>query len=301
MQKTFVQKYGYLKYMFYVLPGLIGLYIFAVYPNLQVFPLSFYKWNGVSKTKTFVGWQNISTTFNSPYFKQSLLNTISYILFLFVVQSIVALLLALILKKNTVHNKFFRTLFFFPLVLSTVMVGLTWGYMYDPNIGLINQILTKIGFSNFSSFAWVTDAHPIRATFFIVVIHIWHNIGYPITLLTAGLLTIPNDLYEAADIEGATARQVFTSVTMPLLLPTFSRITLLTVATGAMAFDYVFLMGSSALIAAKYDTLAVGIYKDLAGTNLGMSASKGVMLGVILFVVFMVQYVVTKKIENSIS
>lgn len=298
MHNSFIRKYGYLRYLLYILPSLIAFFIFGIYPNLQVFPLAFYKWNGVSKTKTFVGWQNFTSGFSDPNFTQVLLNTIFYVLFLFLVQTVVSIVLAITLKKNTTHNKYFRTLFFLPLVFSTVMVGLTWGYMYDPNLGVLNQLLVKIDLKNFDGFDWLID--PTRAIFSIVLVHIWHNIGYPITILTAGLQTIPETLYEAANVEGANSAQSFSFITLPLLLPTLLRITLLTFATGAMAFDYVFIIGSTGA-ATRFDTLAVSMYRGLTGQNLGAPATMGVILGILLFMVFMVQYVITKKVEDAIN
>lgn len=226
------------------------------------------------------------------------MNTLNYILFLFVIQTTLSILLALILKKNTVHNKFYRTFFFLPLVFSSVMVGLTWSYMYDPNLGILNQILNLLGMHGFNGFDWLGTS--TRGVLCIVIVHIWANIGYPITIITAGLLTIPETLYEAAEVEGATPLQVFKRITFPLLLPTLLRITLLTFSTGAMAFDYVLLLGSAAL-PSPFDTWAVSMYKGIAGTNLGISATTGVMLGVILMFVFLVQFIVTKKVEDSIN
>ena len=299
MLKSLVQKYRHYKYLLLILPGVIVWFVLAIYPNLEVFPLSLYRWNGISQTKTYVGLQNFNTITSDPNLRKGFINTILYVLFLFVIQSVIAVLLSVILRENTTHNKFFRTLFFLPLVFSSVMVGLTWGYMYDPNLGVLNQLLVKLGLQDFNGFNWLGE--PVRAILCIVLVHIWANIGYPITIITAGLQTIPETLYEAADVEGTNALQSFIYVTFPLLLPTLLRITLLTIITGAMAFDYVFLMGSTTGVASPFDTWSVYIYKGLQGQNLGLPAASGVLLGIILFIIFMIQYTVTRKVEDSVN
>jgi ABC-type sugar transport system permease subunit len=281
-----------------MLPILIVWFTLTVYPNLEVIPLSFYKWNGISKDKPFVGFQNYETIISNPDFSRELLNTLLYILFLFVIQTVLALLFALILKNNTIHNKLFRTFFFLPLVFSSVMVGLTWSYMYDPNLGILNQLFSSVGLEVFNNFNWLGNSN--RAVLCIVLVHIWANIGYPLTILIAGLQTIPASLYEAASVEGASASRTFFGITLPLLLPTLLRVTLLTLSTGAMAFDYVLLLGSARQTTA-FDTWSVGIYKALLFPNQGLPAAKGVMLGIVMFFIFMMQYVVTKKVEDSIN
>lgn len=299
MQKSLIARYGYLKYFFLILPSLIAFFVLGVYPNLQVFSLAFYRWNGVSKRKIFVGLQNFETFLNDPLFLQGLMNTVNYVLFLFLIQTVISVALAVILRKNSTHNKFFRTFFFLPLVFSSVMVGLTWGYMYDPNLGILNNLFSAIGFKGMEGFNWLGE--PTRAILCIVLVHIWANIGYPLTIITAGLQTIPDTLYEAAEVEGANPFQTFTGVTLPLLMPTLLRITLLTITTGAMAFDYVFLMGSSTGVAAPFNTWSVSIYQGLRGNNWGIPSAQSVVLALILFAIFMVQYVVTKRVEDSIN
>ena len=298
MKNSFLYKYRYYKYLLFILPGFIIWFVLAVYPNIEVFPLSLYRWNGISKAKIYLGLQNFDTVLSNPNFKISFINTVFYVIFLFVIQTIIAVLLSIILKENTAHNRFFRTLFFLPLVFSSVMVGLTWGYMYDPNLGVLNQLLPKLGLQGFNNFNWLGE--PVRAIFFIVLVHIWASIGFPITIITAGLQTIPETLYEAINVEGASSMQTFSYLTFPLLLPTLLRVTLLTVISGAKAFDYVFLMGST-LSDSPFDTWSVYIYRSLQNQNLGLPAAIGVLLGIILFVIFLIQYVITKRVEESVN
>lgn len=295
---TFKKKYGHFKYLLFIMPSLIGFYIFAIHPNLAVYPLSFHKWNGISPNKLWVGWQNYQVIVADPNFWRGVSNTVLYILFLLGIQTVLALLLAVILRKSTRHNYFFRTFFFLPMVLSSVTVGLTWSYMYDANLGILNELFVWLGADGMKGFNWV-GLDRIRSLASIVFIHIWHNMGYPITILTASLVSIPETLYEAAAVEGANPVQVFFRVTLPLILPGVSTILLLTTITGAQAFDYVFLMAGQGQ-AAIYETFSVGIYRDLMqNPNLGIPAAKGIMLGVVVAIVVVIQFRFSRKIEQS--
>ena len=291
-------KYSYVKYLAILIPVMAAWFVLIILPNLQIFVLAFQKWNGFSKVRKPIGWQNFQVVLGDPNFTSDLVNTILYVLFLFAVQTVLSLCLALVLRRNTAQNHFFRTFFFLPLVFSSVMVGLTWSYMYDANLGIINQLLCAAGLTGFKNFNWMGD--PTRGVFAVVMVHIWANVGYPLTILTAGLSTIPETLYEAAEVEGAKPRQSLRHITLPLLMPTILRLTLLTFSTGAMAFDYVLLLGAPGM-RAPFDTLSVGIYKGLTSTNLGLPAVKGVVLGIILMVVFLIQFVITRRVEDSIN
>ena len=289
-----------LKYVFLVVPTLTIWFTLNIFPQLGVYRLAFFKWNGFSKIQTFVGWQNFQTVFNDPYTIRYISNTLLYILFLFTIQTFLAISFALILKRNTIPNRMFRTFFFLPMVFSSVMVGLTWGYMYDANLGILNNLFVAAGNKGFAGFDWL--GQPSRAVYFIVMVHIWANIGFPLTILTAGLHTIPETLYEAATIDGATANQSFWGITIPLLLPTLLRISLLTLTTGAMAFDYIQIFGASASsdIRNPFDTIAVITYRTTQrATNFGISAVYSVFLALILLVFFAAQYFAQKKAEEN--
>lgn len=296
MESSLIKKYKHFKFLLYILPAVLVWFILGLLPNLQIFYLAFFKWNGISKVKQYVGLDNFKLLLSDPNLMKVIYNTGFYILFLMVIQTVFAVLLALILKKSTAHNNFFRTLIFSPIVLSTIMVGMTWGYMYDPNLGIINSLLNAIGLQSLQTNWLAVSGLSILC---IVLVHIWHNIGIPLTLVLAGIQTIPNEIYESASVEGANARRVFFSITLPLLMPTLMRVLLLTIISGSLAFDYVYTMGSS-LVANEYDTLAVYMYRSVSsGGNVGRPSAVGVILALFIFIIFIIQYSVTKKVEDS--
>ena len=290
------------KYLLYVIPVTLIWVLFSLWPNILMFITGFFKWNGISPQKTFVGLQNFRDAFLDPHLKMVILNTFIYIFALLVLQTVIALGLTLVLHKNTRTNNFFRTLFFSPLVLSGAVVGLTWGYMYDTNLGMINSLLGAMGLQNFQQ-NWLGLAGV--SVLCVVLVHIWQNLGYPLTMMLAGINNIPQNLYEVAQVEGAGPFQTFRHVTLPLLMPTLLRIMLLTITTGALAFDYIFVLtsqGGSYSGSSPIDTLSVYIYRNLTATsNIGKPAALGVLLSVVLFFVYFVQDFVTRRVEDRIQ
>lgn len=275
-------------------------FVFGLLPNVHLFYVAFFNWNGVSKVKIFTGLQNFKDVLNDIQIPRVVMNTVLYVLFLLVIQTVFALILAFALRKNTRKNIFFRTLFFLPLVLSTTVVGLTWGYMYDANLGMINTLLESVGLKSLQQ-NWLGVV--VLSVFCVVMVHIWQNIGYPLTMLLAGMTGISRTLSEAASVEGASEGQIFFHITMPLLLPTLMRIILLTIVTGAIAFDYVFILsgGGSSTNAQPFDTIAAYMWRNIFSTyNYGKPAAISVFLSLTIFIVYIIQFFVTKRIEESL-
>ena len=293
-----LRKKRHLRYLFYAMPILIFWFVMTIYPNLKIMPLSFFEWSPLNDHKEFVGLYNFKVLFTYQWktTKKYIFNTLLYVFYLFGVQTVLALALALSLKKNRLSDRFFRALFFLPMVLSTTMVSLTWSYMYDPNLGIINNALGALKVNGFPGHNFFKpDAMALLA---IVLVHIWANIGYPITILTSGLQSIPKELYDAATIDGAKRMQIFRKITFPLLLPTLLRNTLLTITTGSMAIDYILMMGSR-MVPMSYDTWSVNIYKSITmDTTYGMVSARSTVLFLLLLAVCLVQYLVTKRVED---
>lgn len=300
MKKNFFERYGVYKRLFYIVPLVVFWFVFGLLPNVHLFYVAFFNWNGVSKVKIFTGLQNFKDVLNDIQIPRVVMNTILYVLFLLVIQTVFALILAFALRKNTRKNIFFRTLFFLPLVLSTTVVGLTWGYMYDANLGMINALLELMGLKSLQQ-NWLGVV--VLSVFCVVMVHIWQNIGYPLTMLLAGMTGISRTLSEAASVEGASEGQIFFHITLPLLAPTLMRIILLTIVTGAVAFDYVFILsgGGSSTNAQPFDTIAAYMWRNIFSTyNYGKPAAISVFLSLTIFIVYIIQFFVTKRIEESL-
>ncbi len=288
------------KYVLILLPLIIAYVVVVYYPRLSIFPLSFYKWNPLSTAKKFVGWHNYQMMF-SVELEDTLAyigNTVVYVLGLLIIQTVVSMILALALQKNTKKNKFFRVFIFLPMVFSTTMVSLTWQFMYDPNLGVINNILGGLGVEGFPG-KYLFENNT-TAVLLIVIVHIWANMGYPLMMFTSGLNTIAEDYQEAARLDGASNWVIFRKITLPLMLPTILRISLMTIITGAMASDYIVMMGSMGSYM-EYDTWAAVLYKKtLNSMDYGWVSAAAVMMFIIMAVLTVIQFLALRKVENSV-
>ena len=288
------------KHVIYITPILIWWFIIAIYPRLEIFPMSLYEWNPVTNHKEFVGlyYFKLMFTRSLDYTLRDTWNTCMYVFYLFIIQTTLAFIISLALQKSTKHNNFFRALFFLPLVFSTSMVSLTWSYMYDPNVGIINNFLAIFQPDKYPGFSYFTENW--MAILVVVIVHIWANIGYTITILTSGLNTISEDLGEAAQVDGANRWQTFWHITVPLMLPTILRNTLLTISTGATTSDYQFLLGNRGQIV-EYDTWATLLYKNLTmATDYGPVCAMSVVFFVVLSVLAIIQFVAMRKVEDKV-
>ena len=287
------------KYVLVMIPSLFLFTLFNIYPNLSVFPLSLYDWSPIRVSKEYVSLRNFKMLFliNQDQTMRLIVNTIIYVLALFLIQTILSLILALALEKNTKLNGFFRTYFFLPKVFSTAMVGLTWQFMYDPNLGIINSILGAFGIEGYPGKYLFNGG--FASVILVVIVHIWANLGYPIMYFLSGLSSIPGELNEAAKVDGANTWQTFWRIKFPLLLPTLTRISLLTLTTGVMVADYTVLVGAAAN--GQADTLASYIYQQTRmGTEYGIVSAYGVLMFFILAIVSIIQFVSLRKIENKV-
>lgn len=288
------------KYVLVMLPILFGFTLFKIYPNIAVFPLSLYEWSPLSTEKVYVGLKNFTLLFDikGDEMIPKLLNTAMYVGFLLVIQTVLSLLLTMALRKNTVFNTVFRTYFFIPMMLSSTMIAMTWSYMLDPNLGTFNLILGAFGVEGYPGTNLLGNS--VVAILIIVIVHIWANIGYPMMMLLAGLSGVSDDLREAARIDGANSAQIFWNVEFPIILPTLLRMALTTITTGAMAVDYIYMIGGSGS-ATDFDTWNSWIYRSTTDMrDYGLVSAAGVILAFILGTVTILQYVAMNKIEKKL-
>jgi ABC-type sugar transport system permease subunit len=195
-------------------PSLIHLVIFVITPLIFAFYLSFHKWNILLPEKPFVGLGNFREMLTDSQFWNALKNTAIYSLHV-PVGMMISLVLAVLLNQKIKGVNFLRTLYFLPSISSFVAIALVWTWIYDPQFGLINFILSIFGIK---SLGWLTE--PGTALISIMIMSIWMGIGYQMVIFLAGLQGIPDHLYEVAQIDGASRWVQFRRITLPLLTPT---------------------------------------------------------------------------------
>ncbi|MFE2757839.1 carbohydrate ABC transporter permease [Actinosynnema sp. NPDC059335] len=216
----------------FLLPAGFGFALFYAWPALQTFYLSFTDYSLLA-TPNWVGAQNYRDALSDPKFGNALLVTAEYVVINIGVQTVVALLIAVLMHRLT-KSSLVRGLLLLPYLIANVVVALVWYTMLDAQLGIVNAMLSWVGIDPVAFFGETSTAIPT-----IALVNVWRHMGYTALLLFAGLQAIPKSVYEAAAIDGASEWRVFRSVTLPLLRPVLAMVLVLTVIGSFQIFDTV--------------------------------------------------------------
>ncbi|WP_068504363.1 carbohydrate ABC transporter permease [Paenibacillus kribbensis] len=227
-----------LKPWLFLLPALI-IYLTVIFvPAVYTFFLSFFSWNGVAPHKEFVGLGNYAELFTQDtVFMRALKNNLFWMIGSLTLIMGAGLGLALLLNKKLKGRIFFRGVFYFPYVLSGIVVATGWTWLYNPTQGFVNKMLALLGLESWQH-AWL--AEPDIALYAVFVAAMWQGIGQPMVLFLAGLQSIPQDPYEAALIDGAKPYQSFFYITLPLLRETFVIVVATTLIASMKVYDIIY-------------------------------------------------------------
>ncbi len=221
-------------YAFMLPAGIVYLSVIVV-PVLYSLYISLFKWNGIGE-KEFLGLRNYINLFRSdPIFLISIKNNLIWIVLTIFVTMTVSLGFAVILNKQFKGRTFFRGFFYFPCVIAPIAVSIIWRWIYNPNVGFINQFFKAIG-SDFSQ-SWISD--PKVSIYAIFVAALWQAIGQPMILFLAGLQAVSPDVIEASRIDGASGIKQFVLITIPLLKESFVIVIATLIVSAMKVFDVI--------------------------------------------------------------
>lgn len=226
---------GYL----FVLPAFLLYALFMIYPFFQSIYLSFTDWNGAEPVKNWVGLANYREMFHDSHLWKALQNNIKWVIIGTISPMIIGLFLAMMLWRQPRGFVVFRTVFFLPQVLSSVVIAIVWGWIYNPIFGLLNTTLEDAGLDSLTR-PWLGD--PGLALYAVLAAAIWAETGFVFVVFLAGLQNVSRDLIEAATLDGANAWHRFWDVTVPQLSNVITVIGSLLLIGGFNVFDIVFVM-----------------------------------------------------------
>lgn len=271
-------------FLFPVPAVVLYLYFFAI-PTLRAFQYAVTNWNGFSATYENVGARNFTKVLtNDDLFRNALINNLKFMLVVVVCQTLLSLALAIFLTKNSRSSTLLRTLFFFPTILSSVSVAFIWKFVYDPNFGLANTILGAVGLGGLKS-SYLGD--PGKAILFVAVSQVWFHTGQMMIIYIAGLQQIPADMYEAADLDGASRWQQFRFITWPLVAPVTAVVIAYTTVQTFRAFDLILGISGNPP-SSSLDILSTRIYAGFANSQFGYAAAESILfMAVIALVTFL--------------
>ena len=278
------------------LPALFVYGLFIVYPLLAALTYSFFDWNGIARG-AFIGFKNFIDLFTQEPFSGMFWNAFQHNVLYFVLQMIVqnglAFLLAFIIYRKIRGAEFLKMAYFLPRLLSVIVVGFLWKLILNPNFGALNVLLGKFGLESLQK-AWLGD--PDTALISIILVNCWFGLGFGVLIFLAGFQSIPNELSEAARLDGAQGFKMLRFITFPLMMPSIVIMTVLTFIQSFEAFELVYAMqGSMGEPYYSTDTLAVYFYRLAFSSSTGGSTAIGLgsALAAVLFlfiVVFTVLY-----------
>ncbi len=270
----------------FIAPNFIGFCVITLVPMFFALVLAFFEWDGVHQMQ-FLGFGNFRRLFQDRMFKAAFVNTIVYSAVTVPVTMVFSLAMALLLNQNVKGRNFFRTLGFFPYVASLVAVAAVWNFIFNPSMGPVNMMLSRLGVENPPR--WAAGKNTAMLT--VIMFSVWKNMGYYMVIYLAGLQGINQELYEAAQLDGANTWQLFRHVTLPQLRPTtFFVVVMLTIASFKV-YDQVYMITEGGPGTATL-TLVYHVYNEafVGSPEFGYASSIALVLLVLVLAITMVQF-----------
>jgi raffinose/stachyose/melibiose transport system permease protein len=219
-------------------PALILYTLFVFVPVIWSAYYGFFDWKGIGEAR-FIGLANYAEVLGDPVFWRSLKNNLIFVAASVFGQIPIALALAVVLHKNSFLQRFLRSAVFIPMVLSTVVIGMIWQYIYHPQIGILNELLDRLGLSSWKM-QWLSD--PNIAIFSMVPPLIWSFVGLYLVIFISALQNIPSEIHDAAKIDGASGATKLFRVTLPMIWGTLQVAIVLCISGSLKSFDLVYVM-----------------------------------------------------------
>jgi len=276
--------------LIFLLPGLALFLIFFLGPMGYSLNISFYRWNIVHPEQSqFVGLQNYINTLKSTIFQRAVLNTVIYTIVTVLLQMAIALGVALLLNKPFRGRGFFRTAYYLPVISSWVIVSLLFEYLFNGQAGYVNYILKSVLHLVDKNILWLGDDKLAMVP--LASLGVWKGVGWSMVIYLAGLQSIPQELYEAAQVDGANAWEQLRFVTLPMLRSTLTFLLVVLVIGGLNAFISFQLMTNNGDPVNLTHSVLTWMYKTAfdVGRDFGSGAAISYLLTIFVFVISLLQ------------
>ncbi|MBE9059563.1 carbohydrate ABC transporter permease [cf. Phormidesmis sp. LEGE 11477] len=264
----------------FLAPALAVLVLMVFWPALQAFRLSFMEYGyDVTQAPEWVGLKNFQRLFQDRVFWQTLQNTVLYLVCVVPILAIAPLLLAILVNQKLKGIRWFRVAYYTPVVVSMVVAGIAWKWLYAEN-GLLNQVISSVT-GQAISFPWLTS--PNWVLFSVMAVTVWKGLGYYMVIYLAGLQGLPADLYEAAAIDGSDGWRKHWDITLPLMRPYIFLVAVISAIAATKVFEEVFIMTQGGPRSAS-KTVVYYVYES-AFRDLDMSYA--CTIGLVLFLIIL--------------
>lgn len=292
-KKNFKDKFGSL---LFVLPFLVAFTLFLLVPIVYGIIISFFQWNILDNSPVYIGLKNYMQLFTAgsyvnEVFFSTLGNTLFYAIIAVPLFTITSLGLAILVNSViSTLTGFFRTVFFFPYILSLSVIGAAWALIFNPGAGLLNALLSTIGIN---PVAW--NATPQGAWTMIIVTSLWWGIGFNMLLFINALNNISSELYEAAEIDGATTGNKFLHITLPAIQPIMLYVILTSTIAAFNLYGQPILLTKGGPGTSTKVTMMSILDEAFVRHQLGSASAMAVVLAIIIGIFLLIQYFFTKR------
>ncbi|WP_027086288.1 carbohydrate ABC transporter permease [Cohnella panacarvi] len=268
-----------------ILPAMLAILCFVIYPVFYLLKLSFYRYNLLNKAKSkFIGLDNYKQLFSKDEFYVALNNTLIYTVTVVLLTIVIALLLALLInRKKTRFNAFLQAGIFTPHIISIVSIALVWMLLMEPNFGILNYVLKTFGLPTSK---WLQSSSTSMLS--VILVSVWHNVGYYALILLAALQSVPPTIYEAAALDNASRFKTFYKITLPMISPQLFFVLIIMTIGSFKVFDTVRIMTGGGPNNST-STLVYHIY-EYRSNNLGYASATGIILMVIIAILTFVYF-----------
>lgn len=303
MQKIEIQsipkkrKWGMVQFTpwLFLLPSILILGTFLVYPIVEAFKWSFLDYKIIAGTGEFVGLENFKEIFTDKYFWNALTNTLVFLVIVLPLNVFLPMILAVLVNQQIRGAGTFRVLYYLPVITPMVVAALMWKMLYSQN-GIIADLLLKIGIFDSPTNLLVQSSTALAA---VSAITVWKGLGYYMIIYLAGLQSIPKDVYESADIDGASVWQQFTRITIPMLTPSITLVSVMTIIAGMKVFEEIALTTGGGPAGAT-TTLVMYIYAKFNSLDVSIASAAGLVLLLMAIAASLLQMKLTSKREDDL-
>lgn len=286
-----------IQYEIFLIPAFVAFTLFTIIPLIKTVMYSVTDFDGISHEYNFVGLKNFISVFQDAAMRHSLFNTIFYTFCTMILINLIAIPLAVFLDKKTKLKSLERAVFFFPSIVSGLLLGYIWGYILSPmKTGALNTLIGFFGFGpiGFTATEW-------GAKISIILVSVWMNTGWYATVYLAYLQSIPSEYYEAAAIDGANKLQQFKQITLPLLAPGLTVNTLLLLTNGLKVYDLPYSLTKGGPGYSNYTVTQCIIQKGISEKLYGPSTALATLFILIVAIIAGGQYMTMRKREEDIA
>lgn len=279
---------------YFILLSLILYLVFFMVPSAMGLAFSFTDWNAMNSEVHFIGLTHFKEIFTNQRYLRVIINTIIFALSTTILKNVVGFGMALALNKGFRTRNILRTIFFFPVMLSPLIIGLVFKSIFNPQTGIINAVLGVLGMGGLQR-DWLGDIKTALAA--VVVVEVWRLVGQNMVIYIAGLQAISDDYLEAADIDGANSFQKLRYIVIPQIMPSITINLVLNLIAGLKVFDLIFVLTNGGPARAT-EALNTVIYKEYSSGRYGFSTALGLVMFVFTCIVaFSVLRVMAKEDE----